>query len=80
PYAEPIAKKLGIWDSYYGGENCTTAGFETTNMTVAMMIFDNYKSSEAHWESIMAGSISKIGVGVYKSSDVTIYNAVELGF
>ncbi|WP_318765864.1 CAP domain-containing protein [Lactiplantibacillus carotarum] len=79
-YAKSMAQQLGIWDSYYAGEDITTGGFETTNMNLAKMFVDNYKNSTAHWNDLMNASDTRIGVGVYKNADGTVYNVIELGF
>ncbi|WP_318765869.1 CAP domain-containing protein [Lactiplantibacillus carotarum] len=79
-YSEQLAKQLGIWDSYYAGEDIATGGFEDTNTNLANQLVDAYKTSNGHWSDIMNASYSKIGIGNYHSKDGVIYNTVEMGF
>ncbi|WP_158610678.1 CAP domain-containing protein [Lactiplantibacillus garii] len=78
-YAIELAKQMNLM-AYFGGEDCTTAGFETTNMALAKQLVNNYKNSPEHWNDIMDGSNGTIGIGLNLAKDGTIYNAAELGF
>ncbi len=79
-YAEPIAKELGIWDTYYAGEDLGLDGFDATNQKTADGIIAAVKNSPDHWSDITNASYSKIGVGLYKDSQGGLYIAIEMGF
>ncbi|RRK09231.1 CAP domain-containing protein [Lactiplantibacillus garii] len=79
-YVEAVAKKYGIWDTYYGTEDIGTSGFIGSNQQTADSIIKTVKTYEGHWADLTNGGYNKIGVGQYVTPERTMYLAIELGY